>query len=61
MKILKQLAPSLIDVVSSSNPIAGTVLKMATKRLNMPEDSTPAQIEEEIQKDPDKLSVITDV
>lgn len=61
MKILKQLAPSLIDVVSSSNPIAGTVLKMATKRLNMPEDSTPEQIEEEIQKDPDKLSVITDV
>ena len=60
MKILKQLAPSLIDVVSSSNPIAGTVLKMATKRLNMPEDSTPEQIEEEIQKDPDKLSVITD-
>lgn len=61
MKILKQLAPSLIDVVSSSNPIAGTVLKMATKRLNMPEDSTPEQIEEEIEKDPDKLSVITDV
>ena len=61
MKILKQLAPSLIDVVSSSNPIAGTVLKMATKRLNMPENSTPEQIEEEIQKDPDKLSVITDV
>ena len=61
MKILKQLAPSLIDVVSSSNPIAGTVLKMATKRLNMPEDSTPEQIEEEIQKEPDKLSVITDV
>ena len=51
MKILKQLAPSLIDVVSSSNPIAGTVLKMATKRLNMPEDSTPEQIEEEIQKE----------
>ena len=61
MKILKQLAPSLIDVVSSSNPIAGTVLKMATKRLNMPENSTPEQIEEEIQKEPDKLSVITDV
>ena len=46
--ILKALAPKLVDVVASSNPVAGTVLKMATRKLGLPENSTPEQIEDEI-------------
>ena len=59
--ILKALAPKLVDVVASSNPVAGTVLKMATKKLGMPDNSTPEQIEEEIERNPEKASLISDV
>ncbi|OUW92890.1 MAG: hypothetical protein CBD88_07930 [Flavobacteriales bacterium TMED228] len=59
--ILKALAPKLVDVVASSNPVASTVLKMATKKLGMPENSTPEQIEEEIERNPEKATMISDV
>lgn len=59
--ILKALAPKLLDVVASSNPVAATVLKMATKKLGMPENSTPEQIEEEIERNPEKATMITDI
>jgi len=59
--ILKALAPKLLDVVASSNPVAGTVLKMATKKLGLPDGSTPEQIEEEIEKNPDKAPLLSDV
>ncbi len=59
--ILKALAPKLVDVVASSNPVAGTVLKMATKKLGMPENSTPEQIEDEIERNPEKAALISDV
>ena len=59
--ILKALAPKLVDVVASSNPVAGTVLKMATKKMGMPDNSTPEQIEEEIERNPEKASLISDV
>ena len=59
--ILKALAPKLLDVVASSNPVAGTVLKMATKKLGLPDNSTPEQIEEEIERNPEKASLISDV
>ena len=57
--ILKALAPKLVDVVASSNPVASTVLKMATKKLGMPENSTPEQIEEEIERNPEKATMIS--
>ena len=59
--ILSALAPKLVDVVASSNPVASTVLKMATKKLGMPENSTPEQIEEEIERNPEKATMISDV
>jgi|TARA_R100001594_G_scaffold128584_1_gene166877 hypothetical protein len=59
--ILKALAPKLVSVVASSNPVAGTVLKMATKKLGLPDNSTPEQIEEEIERNPEKASLISDV
>ena len=59
--ILSALAPKLVDVVASSNPVAGTVLRMATKKLGMPENSTPEQIEEEIERNPEKAALISDV
>lgn len=59
--ILKALAPKLVSVVASSNPVAATVLKMATKKLGLPDNSTPEQIEEEIERNPEKASLISDV
>ena len=59
--ILKALAPKLVDVFASSNPVAGTVLKMATKKLCMPDNSTPEQIEEEIERNPEKATMISDI
>lgn len=59
--ILKALAPKLVDVVASTNPVASTVLKMATKKLGMPENSTPEQIEEEIERNPEKVTMISDI
>ena len=34
---------------------------MATKKLGMPENSTPEQIEEEIERNPEKATMISDV
>tara|TARA_Y100001938_G_scaffold31951_1_gene43670 strand:+ start:493 stop:969 length:477 start_codon:yes stop_codon:yes gene_type:complete len=59
--ILKALAPKLLDVVASSNPVAGTVLKMATKKLGLPDNATVEQIEQEIDRNPDKVALISEV
>ena len=59
--ILKALDPKLVGVVASSNPVAGTILKMATKKLGMPDNSTPEQIEEEIERNPEKAALISDI
>ena len=59
--ILRALAPKLVDVVASSNPVASTVLKMATKKLGLPDNATVEQIEEEIDRNPDKVPLISEV
>lgn len=59
LSILKVLAPTLVDVATSSNPIAGIALKMAAKKLGMPDNSSLEQIEETVDRDPDKASLLS--
>jgi len=56
--ILGALAPTLVDVATSANPIAGIALKMAAKKLNLPETSSLEEIEQLVEREPDKISAL---
>lgn len=56
--ILKALAPTLVNVATSSNPIAGMAVKMAAKKLGMPDNSSLEQIEETVEREPEKASLL---
>jgi NhaP-type Na+/H+ or K+/H+ antiporter len=58
--ILGALAPTLLKTVASSNPIAGMALKIAAKKLGMPENSSIEQIEEVVENEPEKAEVLQD-
>jgi len=57
--ILGALAPTLVNVATSGNPVANIAIKMAAKKLNMPETSTLEQIEELVEREPDKIPALT--
>ena len=56
---LGALAPTLVNVATSGNPVANIAIKMAAKKLNMPETSTLEQIEELVEREPDKIPALT--
>ncbi len=58
--ILKALAPTLVGVVEKSSPLAAVAVRLAAKKLNLPENSTPEQIETEIENHPEKADLIQD-
>ena len=58
--ILGALAPTLVKTVASSNPIAGMAVKLAAKKLGMPETSSIEQIEEVVEREPEKAEVLQD-
>ena len=58
--ILKALAPTLVGVVEKSSPLAAVEVRLAAKKLNLPENSTPEQIETEIENHPEKADLIQD-
>jgi alkylated DNA repair dioxygenase AlkB len=58
--LLGALAPTLVKTVASSNPIAGMAVKLAARKLGMPETSTIEQIEEVVENEPEKAEVLQD-
>ena len=58
--ILGALAPTLVKTVASSNPIAGMAVKLAAKKLGMPETSSIEQIEEVVEREPEKAEILQD-
>ena len=56
--ILRALSPTLVNLATSSNPIAGMVVKMAAKKLGMPDNSSLEQIEETVAREPEKASLL---
>ena len=58
--ILGALAPTLVKTVASSNPIAGMAVKLAAKKLGMPETSSIEQIEEAVENEPEKAEILQD-
>lgn len=56
--ILRALSPTLVNLATSSNPIAGMVVKMAAKKLGMPDNSSLEQIEETVEREPEKASLL---
>ena len=58
--LLGALAPTLVKTVASSNPIAGMGVKLAAKKLGLPETSNIAQIEEAVENEPEKAEILQD-
>ena len=58
--LLGALAPTLVKTVASSNPIAGMAVKLAARKLGMPETSTIEQIEEVVENEPEKAEILQD-
>jgi len=56
--ILKALSPTLVNVATSSNPLAGMVVKMAAKKLGMPDNSSLEEIEETVEREPEKAPLL---
>ena len=56
--ILSSLAPTLVKAATTANPIAGMAVSLAAKRLGLPENASIEQIEEEVERNPDKMSAV---
>ena len=59
--ILGALAPTLVKAATSANPMAGLALKLAARKLGMPESSSLEDIEEKVESEPEKIQVIQSV
>ena len=58
--LLKTLAPTLMKTVASSNPIAGMAVKLAARKLGLPDTSTIDEIEKVVENDPEKAQTLQD-
>ena len=56
--ILSSLAPTLVKAATTANPIAGMAVSLAAKRLGLPENASIEQIEDEVERNPDKMSAV---
>lgn len=56
--LLKALAPTLVNVATSGNPVAGVAIKLAAKRLGLGENSSIEQIEDHIDQFPEKIDLV---
>ena len=54
--LLKSLAPTIAS--AAGGPMAGMAIKMAAKKLNLPETTTANEIEDLIEREPEKAVVI---
>tara|TARA_Y100000004_G_C8885470_1_gene399511 strand:- start:230 stop:751 length:522 start_codon:yes stop_codon:yes gene_type:complete len=59
--LLKAVAPTLLSTVEKSSPIAAVAVRLAAKKLNLPDNSTPEQIENELEKRPDATEILESV
>jgi len=58
--LLGALAPTLVKAATTANPIAGMAVKLAARKLGMPETSTIEQIEEVVENEPEKAEILQD-
>lgn len=56
--LLKALAPTLVNVATSANPVAGVALKLAAKKLGIPETATIEDVENHIEQNPQKIELV---
>jgi|TARA_B000000475_G_scaffold7699_1_gene7072 hypothetical protein len=54
--LLKSLAPTIAS--SAGGPMAGMAVKMVAKKLNMPENTTANEIEDLIEREPEKAVLV---
>ena len=54
--LLKSLAPTISS--SAGGPLAGMAVKMVAKKLNMPENTTANEIEDLIEREPEKAVLV---
>ena len=59
--LLKAVAPTLLSTVEKSSPIAAVAVRLAAKKLNLPDNSTPEQIENELENRPDATEILESV
>tara|TARA_R100000808_G_scaffold22265_1_gene48353 strand:- start:670 stop:1134 length:465 start_codon:yes stop_codon:yes gene_type:complete len=58
--ILGSIAPTLIKAAASSNPVAGIAVKLAARKIGLPDSASVEQIEETIEREPEKAKIIQD-
>ena len=58
--ILRDLAPTLLKAAGSTNPIAGMAVKLAARKLGLPDSASIEKIEEAVESDPEKVQVLQD-
>ena len=56
--ILAALAPTLVNVATSGNPVANVAIKLAAKKLGLGENSSIQEVEDHIERHPEKIEVI---
>ena len=56
--LLKALAPTLVNVATSGNPVAGVAIKLAAKKLGIGESASIQDIENHIEQNPEKIELV---
>ena len=56
--LLKALAPTLVNVATSGNPVAGVAVKLAAKKLGIGESASIQDIENHIEQNPEKIELV---
>lgn len=56
--LLKALAPTLVNVATTANPLAGMAVKMAANKLGIPADSTLEDVERHVEAHPEKAELL---
>lgn len=59
--LLKALAPTLVNVATSGNPVANVAIKLAAKKLGIGETASIEDIENHIEQNPEKIEVVKNV
>lgn len=56
--LLKALAPTLVNVATSGNPVASVAVKLAAKKLGIGESASIQDIENHIEQNPEKIELV---
>jgi len=56
--ILKALAPTLVNVATTANPLAGMAVKMAASRLGLPDTVSIDEVERHVEAHPEKAELL---